>query len=71
MKKILILLISFNLSAQIDWSNDNTCNISSNNEMIDLIVSNMTLEQKVGQVISLISMMLHPRKQKNIFLDLY
>ena len=38
MKKILILVISFNLSAQIDWSNDNTCNISSNNEMIDLIV---------------------------------
>ena len=68
MKKILILLISFNLSAQIDWSNDNTCNISSNNEMIDLIVSNMTLEQKVGQVIMPDIDDVTPQEAKDYFL---
>ena len=68
MKKILILLISSNLSAQIDWSSDNTCNISSNNEMIDLIVSNMTLEQKVGQVIMPDIDDVTPQEAKDYFL---
>ena len=68
MKKILILLISFNLSAQIDWSNENVCNISTNNEMVDLLVSNMTLEQKVGQVIMPDIDDVTPQEAKDYFL---
>ncbi|MDC0616582.1 glycoside hydrolase family 3 protein, partial [bacterium] len=35
----------------VDWTNENTCSVSIDNEFIDNIIKNMTLEQKVGQII--------------------
>ena len=41
-------IINYN---SVDWTNENTCSVSIDNEFIDNIIKNMTLEQKVGQII--------------------
>ena len=39
------------IMAKVDWSNPNECKLPNNSEFIENILSNMTLEQKVGQII--------------------
>ena len=52
MKNLLPLIIfSLSVSAQIDWSDKNECVLPSNTGFVNNIVKNMTLEQKVGQII--------------------
>ena len=36
---------------KVDWSNDRTCSVSVDNKFLDNLIQNMTLEQKVGQII--------------------
>ena len=36
---------------KVDWSNDRTCSVSIDNKFLDSLIQNMTLEQKVGQII--------------------
>ena len=36
---------------KVDWSNDRTCSVSVDNKFLDSLIQNMTLEQKVGQII--------------------
>ena len=36
---------------KVDWSNDRTCPVSVDNKFLDNLIQNMTLEQKVGQII--------------------
>ena len=52
MKKFL-LLITFSsfISAQVDWSDTNECSLPDNSKFIEDILNEMSLEQKVGQVI--------------------
>jgi len=52
MKKFL-LLVFFNtfIIAEVDWSSPNKCELQDNSNFINSLVSNMTLEQKVGQII--------------------
>ena len=52
MKKFL-LLITFSsfISAQVDWSDANQCSLPDNSKFIEVILKNMSLEQKVGQII--------------------
>ena len=45
-----LLGISLNISASIDWSSPSTCNIE-NSKNLDEIISQMTLRQKIGQII--------------------
>ena len=35
----------------VDWSNDKYCSVSVDTKFIDNLIENMTLEQKVGQII--------------------
>lgn len=53
MKKLLIIFIIFNthISSSIDWSDPNECKLPDHSEFINSLVSQMTLEQKVGQII--------------------
>jgi beta-glucosidase len=52
MKNLFPLIIfSLSVSAQIDWSDKNECVLPSNTGFVNNIVKNMTLEQKVGQII--------------------
>lgn len=53
MKKLLIIFIIFNthISSSIDWSDPNKCKLPDHSEFINSLVSQMTLEQKVGQII--------------------
>ena len=52
MTKFLPLIIfSLSISAQTDWSDKNECVLPNNASFINNIVENMTLEQKVGQII--------------------
>ena len=52
MKRFLIFLFALNISASDDWSHKNSCSINSyDKELIESLVKNMTLEQKVGQII--------------------
>ena len=53
MKKFLIIFIIFNIhiSSSVDWSDPNKCNLPDHLKFISQIVSGMTLEQKVGQII--------------------
>ena len=53
MKKLLIIFIIFNthISSSIDWSDSNECKLPDHSEFINSLVSQMTLEQKVGQII--------------------
>ena len=53
MKKLLIISIIFNIhiSSSVDWSDPNKCNLPDHSKFISQIVSGMTLEQKVGQII--------------------
>ena len=52
MKK-LFLIISFSsfLYSDTDWNDPNNCSLPDNNYLIETILNNMTLEQKVGQII--------------------
>ena len=49
---ILSLAFSFSVAAQEDWSRNNTCKYSyeANDGLINKLLSQMSLEQKVGQV---------------------
>ena len=53
MKKFLVIFVIFNIhiSSSINWSNPNECRLPDHSEFIDSVVSQMTLEQKVGQII--------------------
>ena len=52
MKKFIALLLSFNLSANVNWSHESSCSIPNNEiQEVEEILSKMTLEQKVGQII--------------------
>ena len=52
MKKLFVLIIfSSCVSAQVDWSNQNACKLPNQSDLTNRILSNMTLEQKVGHVI--------------------
>ena len=52
MKKFIVLLLSFNLSANVNWSHESSCSIPNNEiQEVEKILSKMTLEQKVGQII--------------------
>ena len=52
MKKILFLIfLSTYIVADIDWSNTNDCKLPDYSAFINKIVNEMTLEQKVGQII--------------------
>ena len=46
----LLLSISINTSASIDWSSPSTCDIEDSNNL-DEIINQMTLRQKIGQII--------------------
>lgn len=48
---ILLFLFSSFLNAKVDWSDPNNCELPDNSKFINLLVSQMTLEQKVGQII--------------------
>ena len=39
------------VTEKVDWSNDRVCSISVDEAFINNIIKNMTLEQKVGQII--------------------
>ena len=45
-----LLGISSNISASIDWSSPSTCNIEDSKNL-DEIIGQMTLRQKIGQII--------------------
>ena len=52
MNKFLpIIIFSISISADIDWSNENECKLPDNTSFVNNIIKNMTLEQKVGQII--------------------
>ena len=57
MKKFILLTIfltqATSLLAEVDWSRENSCqyNSYSNTDLIDQLISGMTIEEKVGQVI--------------------
>ena len=53
MKNLLIFFVIFNtyISSSVDWSDPNQCKLSDHSEFISQIVNEMTLEQKVGQII--------------------
>ena len=52
MKKFFVLIIfSSFISAQVDWSNTNKCKLPTQSDLTIKILNNMTLEQKVGQII--------------------
>ena len=46
----LLLGISINTSASIDWSSPSSCNIEDSKNL-DEIINQMTLRQMVGQII--------------------
>ena len=53
MKNLLAIFIAFNIhiSSAVNWANENECKLPDHSEFIDTLVSQMTLEQKVGQII--------------------
>ena len=52
MKKLfLILSLSSFLYSDTDWNDQNDCSLPDNNNLVGSILNNMTLEQKVGQII--------------------
>ena len=53
MKKFLVIFIIFNthISSSINWSDPNECKLPDHSEFINSLVSKMTIEQKVGQII--------------------
>ena len=52
MKKILILIfLNSYIVADVDWSNTNECKLPDYSSFVNKIVNEMTLEQKVGQII--------------------
>ena len=52
MKKFFVIIIfSSFISAQVDWSNSNKCKLPTQSDLTIKILNNMTLEQKVGQII--------------------
>ena len=47
---IFLILLSGNLSAAVDWSHNASCP-SPDMQRVELILNNMTLREKVGQII--------------------
>ena len=69
MKKLFFLLIFFGyLSAEINWSDPNECKLPDHSIFVNKIISNMTLEQKVGQIIMPEINSITPEEAKNFFL---
>ena len=52
MKKLFLLIVfcSF-LSAEIDWSDSNDCELPNHSNFVNEMISKMSLEQKIGQII--------------------
>ena len=52
MKKLFLLIVfcSF-LSAEIDWSDSNDCELPNHSNFVNKMISKMSLEQKIGQII--------------------
>ena len=50
---ILLIFSTLNLFAQTDWSRKNTCEYKNfdNSDLIEMIIKDMSIEEKVGQVI--------------------
>ncbi len=72
MKKLISLfLFSSFLNAQVDWSDPNDCKLSDNSEFINILVSQMSLEQKVGQIIMPEIIVLRLMMLKNIISGLF
>ena len=69
MKKLFLLLIFFGyLSAEINWSDPNECKLPDHSIFVNKIISNMTLEQKVGQIIMPEINSITPEEAKIFFL---
>ena len=52
MKRFILICLSFNLSANVDWSHKSSCSIPNNEiPQVERLINKMTLEQKVGQII--------------------
>ena len=69
MKKLFFLLIFFGyLPAEINWSDPNECKLSDHSIFVNKIISNMTLEQKVGQIIMPEINSITPEEAKIFFL---
>ena len=69
MKKLFFLLIFFGyLSAEINWSDPNECKLPDHSIFVNKIISNMTLEQKVGQIIMPEINSITPEEAKIFFL---
>ena len=50
-KFLLLITFSSFISAQVDWSDVNECSLPDNSKFIQAILNDMSLEQKVGQII--------------------
>ena len=52
MKKLFLLIVfcSF-LSAETDWSDSNDCELPNHSNFVNEMISKMSLEQKIGQII--------------------
>ena len=69
MKKLFFLLIFFGyLPAEINWSDPNECKLPDHSIFVNKIISNMTLEQKVGQIIMPEINSITPEEAKIFFL---
>ena len=69
MKKLFFLLMFFGyLSAEINWSDPNECKLPDHSIFVNKIISNMTLEQKVGQIIMPEINSITPEEAKIFFL---
>tara|TARA_B100000963_G_scaffold25183_1_gene18870 strand:- start:1349 stop:3211 length:1863 start_codon:yes stop_codon:yes gene_type:complete len=52
MKRLFFLFfLSSVLEANLDWSHSNTCQFEYDSKKVEAIISNMTIEQKVGHII--------------------
>ena len=61
----LLLGISSNATGSIDWSSSSTCNIEDSKNL-DEIINQMTLRQKIGQIIMPDIQYVTPDDAKNI-----
>ena len=61
----LLFGISINATASIDWSSPSSCNIEDSKNL-DEIISQMTLRQKIGQIIMPDIQYVTPDEAKNI-----
>ena len=67
---IFLVLLSANLSAEVNWSHNASCP-SPDMAKVEAILNKMTLREKVGQIIMPDIDAVTPELAKNISLDLY